>query len=92
MSQGMSDFLKLAVENRLNIVISGGTGSGKTTLLNVISTFIPEGRVITVEDAENLDFRMSMWCPLRHALQIWEGKGAITIRDLVRNSLRDEAG
>ncbi len=88
MSQGMSDFLKLAVENRLNIVISGGTGSGKTTLLNVISTFIPEGRVITVEDAAELRL------PHEHVVSFetrppnLEGKGAITIRDLVRNSLR----
>lgn len=88
LAQGMSDFLKIAVENRLNILISGGTGSGKTTLLNVISSFIPEGRVITVEDAAELRL------PHEHVVSFetrppnLEGKGAIAIRDLVRNALR----
>ena len=89
LSQGMADFLQLAVSNHLNVVISGGTGSGKTTLLNVISSFIPEGdRVITVEDAAELQL------PQEHVVKFetrppnLEGKGAITIRDLVKNALR----
>ncbi len=88
LTQGMADFLKLAVENRLNIVISGGTGSGKTTLLNIISSFIPEGRVITIEDAAELRL------PHEHVVSFetrppnLEGKGAVVIRDLVRNALR----
>lgn len=87
-SQGMSDFLKLAVENRLNIVISGGTGSGKTTLLNVISSFIPEGRVITIEDAAELRLAHRHVVSFETRPPNLEGKGAIAIRDLVRNALR----
>ncbi|MCB0323456.1 MAG: Flp pilus assembly complex ATPase component TadA [Bdellovibrionales bacterium] len=89
LSRGMAEFLKMAIENRLNVVISGGTGSGKTTLLNVISGFIPPGeRVITVEDAAELRL------PQEHVISFetrppnLEGKGAIQIRDLVKNSLR----
>lgn len=88
MSRGMAEFVRLAVENRLNVVISGGTGSGKTTLLNVISSFIPEGRILTVEDAAELRL------PQEHVISFetrppnLEGKGAVTIRDLVRNALR----
>ncbi len=89
LSRGMAEFLKMAIENRLNIVISGGTGSGKTTLLNIVSAFIPPGeRVITVEDAAELRL------PQEHVISFetrppnLEGKGAIQIRDLVKNSLR----
>lgn len=89
MSQGMADFLKLAVEHRLNIVISGGTGSGKTTLLNVISSFIPDGqRVITVEDAAELRLPQEHIISFETRPPNLEGRGAITIRDLVRNALR----
>jgi len=88
MSRGMADFLKLAVENRLNIVISGGTGSGKTTLLNVISSFIPDGRIITVEDAAELRLPQEHVVSFETRPPNLEGKGAVTIRDLVRNALR----
>lgn len=88
MSSGMSEFLRLAVSNRLNIVISGGTGSGKTTLLNVISSFIPEGRIITVEDAAELRLPQEHLVAFETRPPNLEGKGAISIRDLVRNALR----
>jgi len=88
LSRGMADFLKLAVANRLNIVISGGTGSGKTTLLNIISSFIPEGRIITVEDAAELRLPQEHVVSFETRPPNLEGKGAIAIRDLVRNALR----
>ena len=88
-SQGMSDFLELAVKTRLNIVISGGTGSGKTTLLNVISSFIPDGqRVITVEDAAELSLPQEHVVAFETRPPNLEGKGSIEIRDLVKNALR----
>jgi len=83
------DFLRACVLGRRNIVISGGTGSGKTTLLNVLSSFIPEDeRIVTVEDAAELQLRQ------RHVLRLearpsnTEGKGQVSIRDLVKNALR----
>ena len=83
------DVLQACVLGRLNIVISGGTGSGKTTLLNVLSSYIPDDeRIITIEDAAELQLRQ------RHVLRLesrpanTEGKGTVAIRDLVRNSLR----
>jgi pilus assembly protein CpaF len=89
LTDAMGEFLKLAVENRLNVVISGGTGSGKTTLLNVVSSFIPdEQRVITVEDAAELKLRQEHVISFETRPPNLEGKGAITIRDLVRNALR----
>lgn len=88
-TEAMGEFMKLAVENRLNVVISGGTGSGKTTLLNVVSSFIPdEQRVITVEDAAELRLRQEHVISFETRPPNLEGKGAITIRDLVRNALR----
>ncbi len=88
-SQGMATFLQIAVENRLNIVISGGTGSGKTTLLNVISSFVPDGqRLITVEDAAELQLPQEHVVAFETRPPNLEGKGAIAIRDLVRNALR----
>lgn len=82
-------FLKACVEARLNIVVSGGTGSGKTTTLNVISSFIPEDeRIVTVEDAAELQLRQEHVVRLETRPPNIEGKGAITIRDLVRNCLR----
>ena len=88
-SKGMADFLGIAVETRQNIVISGGTGSGKTTLLNVISSFIPnEQRVITVEDAAELQLPQEHVVCFETRPPNLEGKGAITIRDLVKNALR----
>jgi pilus assembly protein CpaF len=73
----------------LNIVISGGTGSGKTTLLNVLSSFIPEGeRIVTIEDAAELQLQQDHVLRLETKVANIDGKGAVTIRDLVRNSLR----
>lgn len=81
--------LKACVEARLNIVVSGGTGSGKTTTLNVISSFIPDDeRIVTIEDAAELQLVQDHVIKLETRPPNIEGKGAITIRDLVRNSLR----
>lgn len=82
-------FLKACVEARLNIVVSGGTGSGKTTTLNVISSFIPDDeRIVTIEDAAEIQLRQEHVVRLETRPPNIEGKGAIAIRDLVRNSLR----
>ncbi|MCX7745539.1 MAG: CpaF family protein [Clostridia bacterium] len=82
-------FLKACVEARLNIVVSGGTGSGKTTTLNVISSFIPDDeRIVTIEDAAELQLRQEHIVRLETRPANVEGKGSVTIRDLVRNSLR----
>ncbi|MCX7842959.1 MAG: CpaF family protein [Clostridia bacterium] len=82
-------FIKACVEARLNIVVSGGTGSGKTTTLNVLSSFIPEDeRIVTVEDAAELQLRQEHVVRLETRPPNIEGKGAVTIRDLVRNCLR----
>jgi pilus assembly protein CpaF len=89
LTQGMADFLKACVLARLNIVISGGTGSGKTTLLNVLSGFIPEDeRIVTIEDAAELQLQQDHVVRLETKVANVEGGGAVTIRDLVRNSLR----
>ena len=86
---GMRDFLKACVLARMNIIVSGGTGSGKTTLLNVLSGFLPEtDRIITIEDAAELQLAQEHVIALESRAANIEGKGAITIRDLVRNSLR----
>jgi len=83
------EFLKLAVENGSNIIISGGTGSGKTTLLNCMSSFIPSNeRIITVEDAAELQLRQEHVVRLETRPANMEGEGAVTIRDLVKNTLR----
>ncbi len=85
----MVEFLKLAVHYRQNIIISGGTGSGKTTLLNVIATFIPGGeRIVTIEDAAELQLPQEHVVAMEARPPNIEGKGAIAIRDLVRNALR----
>ena len=82
-------FLKACVESRLNIVISGGTGSGKTTLLNVLSGFIPgDERIVTIENAAELQLRQEHVVTLESRPPNIEGRGEITIRDLVVNSLR----
>ncbi len=89
MTQAMVDFLRICVEQGLNIVISGGTGSGKTTLLNVMSTFIPaKERIITVEDAAELQLKQEHVVRLETRPANMEGSGEISIRDLIRNSLR----
>ncbi|NMB26391.1 MAG: CpaF family protein [Firmicutes bacterium] len=85
----MAEFLKACVQVRLNIVVSGGTGSGKTTLLNVLSSFIPpDERIVTIEDAAELQLRQDHVVSLESRPPNIEGRGAIAIRDLVRNSLR----
>jgi pilus assembly protein CpaF len=85
----MAEFLRACVIGRLNIVISGGTGSGKTTLLNVLSSFIPEDeRIVTIEDAAELQLLQDHVVRLESQPQSANGKSAITIQDLVRNSLR----
>jgi pilus assembly protein CpaF len=82
-------FLKACVESRLNIVISGGTGSGKTTLLNVLSSFIPsDERIITIENAAELQLRQEHVVTLESRPPNIEGRGEITIRQLVINTLR----
>jgi pilus assembly protein CpaF len=82
-------FLKACVESRLNIVISGGTGSGKTTLLNIMSQFIPgDERIITIENAAELQLRQEHVVTLESRPPNIEGKGEVTIRQLVINSLR----
>jgi pilus assembly protein CpaF len=85
----MFDFLRVCVERRRNIVISGGTSSGKTTLLNVLSNLIPAGeRIITIEDAAELSLRHEHLVQLEGRPPNLEQRGEITIRDLVRNALR----
>ncbi|MCX7945131.1 MAG: ATPase, T2SS/T4P/T4SS family [Deltaproteobacteria bacterium] len=88
-SEEMVEFLKVCVFYRKNILISGGTGSGKTTTLNALSEFIPnDERIITVEDAAELQLKQEHWVQLESRPPNIEGKGQITIRDLVRNCLR----
>ena len=89
LTPSMAKFLEACVKARLNIVISGGTGSGKTTTLSVLSSFIPhDERIVTIEDAAELQLRQEHVIILETRAANIEGKGAVTIRDLVRNSLR----
>ncbi len=89
LSHQAAAFLEACVEGKLNVLISGGTGTGKTTLLNVLSSFIPEReRIITIEDAAELKLVQRHVISLEARPSNIEGKGAITIRDLVRNALR----
>lgn len=89
LDQHMARFLRLCVEQRKNLVVSGGTGSGKTTLLNILSNFIPEGeRIITIEDAAELKLAHEHLVALEARPPNMEGRGAVSIRDLVRNALR----
>lgn len=89
MSTPMANFLEAAVKGRCNIVVSGGTGSGKTTLLNVLSAYIPDGeRIVTIEDAAELRLEQNHVVTLESRPANIEGKGVISIRDLVRNALR----
>jgi pilus assembly protein CpaF len=89
LTKDMAKFLEVCVQSRLNIFISGGTGSGKTSTLNVLSSFIPnEDRIVTIEDAAELKLDQEHIIALESRPPNIEGKGQITIRDLVRNALR----
>ncbi|WP_211454803.1 ATPase, T2SS/T4P/T4SS family [Collimonas antrihumi] len=89
LSPAMASFLEICVLSRKNIIVSGGTGSGKTTLLNILSNFIPAGeRVITVEDAAELKLHHEHLISLESRPANVEGKGAVLIRELVKNTLR----
>ena len=84
----MFDFLRACVEARLNVFVSGGTGSGKTTFLNVMSSFIPDDeRIVTIEDAAELQLRQSHVVTLESRPPNLEGNGEITMRALLRNAL-----
>lgn len=85
----IADFIKICVKNRLNIIVSGATSTGKTTFLNVISNFIPpDERIVTIEETLELNLNLPHIIKLESRPPNLEGKGEITIRDLVRNSLR----
>lgn len=89
LTKPMADFLRVCVEQGLNIIISGGTGSGKTTLLNVLSSFIPDNeRIITIEDAAELQLKQEHLVRLETRPPNTEGTGEVSIRDLIKNSLR----
>lgn len=85
----MMEFLRICVANKMNVIISGGTGSGKTTLLNTLSGFIPANeRIVTIEDAAELQMKQDHVVRLETRPANMEGTGAVTIRDLVKNALR----
>jgi pilus assembly protein CpaF len=89
LDKNMADFLQACVLARKNILVSGGTGSGKTTFLNILSEFIPDGeRIITIEDSAELKLHHRHWIRLESRPPNIEGKGAIGINDLFRNTLR----
>lgn len=89
LSHNMAHFLKACVQAKMNIFISGGTGSGKTTCLNVLSSFIdPDERIVTIEDSAELRLSQDHVVSLESRFANVEGKGEVTIRDLVRNALR----
>ncbi|OIU69743.1 CpaF family protein [Rossellomorea aquimaris] len=89
LNSDMAEFLKICVMGRMNIFISGGTGSGKTSSLNILSSFIPQDeRIVTIEDAAELKLSQDHIVSLEARPKNIEGKGEITIRDLVRNALR----
>ena len=89
LSAGMAAFLELCVQQRRNIVVSGGTGSGKTTFLNVLSSCIPASeRIVTIEDAAELQLHHANLVSLEARPANAEGRGLVSIRDLVRNALR----
>jgi pilus assembly protein CpaF len=88
-SRPVASFLDACVKGRLNVIVSGGTGTGKTTALNVLSSFIPhDERIVTVEDAKELQLHQDHVLPLESRPPNIEGKGEVRIRDLVRNALR----
>ena len=89
LSPKMVSFLESCVKGRLNIIVSGGTGSGKTTLLNVLSSFIPDDeRIVTIEDAAEIQLGQDHVISLESRPANTEGRGQVSIRDLVRNALR----
>ena len=89
LSYSMSSFLEACILGKANVIVSGGTGSGKTTLLNILSAFIPdEERIVTIEDAAELQLEQNDVVTLEARPANSEGRGRISIRDLVRNSLR----
>jgi len=89
LTEPMAKFLAGCVKGRLNVLVAGGTGSGKTTLLNVLSSFIPDDeRIVTVEDAAELQLHQAHVVRLESRPANIEGRGAVTIRDLVKNALR----
>lgn len=89
LNEQMAEFLQACIKARLNILVSGGTGSGKTTTLNAMSSFIPESeRIVTIEDAAELKLQQRHVVTLEARPANLEGRGAITIRDLVKNALR----
>jgi pilus assembly protein CpaF len=88
-SPAMVEFMRVCVEQRKNVLISGGTGSGKTTLLNIMSNFIPlSERIVTIEDAAELQLQHPNLVSMEARPPNIEGKGLVSIRDLVKNSLR----
>lgn len=89
LSPKMAHFLESCVKGKANVVVSGGTGSGKTTLLNILSSYIPDNeRIVTIEDAAELQLRQKHVVTLESRPANHEGRGQVTIRDLVRNALR----
>ncbi len=89
MTPEMREFLRACVQAKLNVLITGGTGSGKTTLLNVLSMFIPPAdRIVTIEDAAELQLKQTHWVRLETRPANVEGRGQVAQRDLVRNALR----
>ncbi len=89
MTRDMAIFLECAVKSKLNILVCGGTGSGKTTILNILSSFIGDDeRIITIEDAAELKLKQSHVIGLETRVDNYDSKSEVTIRDLVRNSLR----
>lgn len=89
LDRAMADFLRACVKARINILVSGGTGSGKTTTLNVLSSFIPENeRIVTIEDAAEIQLQQEHVVTLESRPANIEGTGEISIRDLVKNALR----
>jgi pilus assembly protein CpaF len=89
MSAKAAKFLSKAISGRLNVLVSGGAGAGKTTTLNVLSSWLPANeRIVTIEDAAELQLRQPHWLRLEYRPPNIEGRGEVTIRDLVRNALR----